>query len=636
MPPLTPERGWRRPLAMFAAAALGISLTAASVPVAQAAGTASFCTQVGQELDYATVATVEGFAAGTAVHGLSVTSGTTPDAFTGTYVGFIANALGKGKDLLLFKLSSPVIDGTSPNGLEAAGIWEGMSGSPVYTQDGALIGAVAYSLNSDNLPIAGVTPAEYMKAIGTTAVGTSSKVHVDVSNLRVSPDGVKTAGTSLAGSTFTPVRAVKVAGGAGAEENAFINRTFARTPRTARSATFMRSGGFMAAAAEVPAAVPAALEAGGTIAVLYADQDLIAGAVGTVTAVCGSTVWAFGHPMDYTGNVSLPMSNASTAMIVPDSTGRGGSYKQVSEFGAPVGMITQDRNVGIRGTIAATDPDSFPIRLDVKDPGGTLVATYQTTLADPELADSAVAALVGTGAQEQLDQYGAGTGQLTWTISFTRADSTPGSLTNSEAVASADFPDEVGTQFADDVYSIETNSFEEVAITGITATLELKSADAISYKASGVQVQTGPATWASLSGAKLKSGSTNTVRAVYTVIKNGKPHATGYGDPTTLALALKSTAKTGGAFKVAAAATPDESCDVDPSGDIACSDWTDSSDDYTSFDDLLAGLQGEPSYNVMLGGVKYSLKKGSASAKFTWTAPGVVTGSAKASFKITP
>ena len=89
--------------------------------------------------------------------------------------------MGKGKDLLLFQLSSPVIDGTG--GLKPAGIWAGMSGSPVYSSDGALIGAVSYSLNYDNLPVAGVTPAEYMKTIGSTLADAPVTVRVGKQNL---------------------------------------------------------------------------------------------------------------------------------------------------------------------------------------------------------------------------------------------------------------------------------------------------------------------------------------------------------------------------------------------------------------------------------------------------------------------
>ncbi|HSK33037.1 MAG TPA: SpoIVB peptidase S55 domain-containing protein, partial [Propionicimonas sp.] len=204
-----PSSRGRRVTAALAAGVIGFGLFAAATP-AQANGTHFFCPDSTQP--YVPVAEVEAFSAGEGVTGLSVTHGTTPDAFTGTYIGYIDDGIGAGKDMLLFKLSSDVIDGTG--GLKAAGIWAGMSGSPV-SKDGRLIGAVSYSLNYDNLPIAGVTPAEYMKSIGTTAVSTAAQVKLTRSNLKVSAAGIKAAGTDLVGASLSQVKTVNVAGGAG-------------------------------------------------------------------------------------------------------------------------------------------------------------------------------------------------------------------------------------------------------------------------------------------------------------------------------------------------------------------------------------------------------------------------------------
>ncbi len=61
--------------------------------------------------------------------------------------------------------------------IDKSGIWEGMSGSPVYATDGRLIGAVAYTLSYGSTPIAGITPWEDMHAFpGTTAVPSKIKV----------------------------------------------------------------------------------------------------------------------------------------------------------------------------------------------------------------------------------------------------------------------------------------------------------------------------------------------------------------------------------------------------------------------------------------------------------------------------
>ena len=65
--------------------------------------------------------------------------------------------------MVMMQLTSPEID-------SIGGIWEGMSGSPVYAADGSLIGAVAYTLSFGPTPIAGITPWEDMQAhAGTPA-----------------------------------------------------------------------------------------------------------------------------------------------------------------------------------------------------------------------------------------------------------------------------------------------------------------------------------------------------------------------------------------------------------------------------------------------------------------------------------
>jgi len=608
-----------------AAVGIGIGLGGYGLPSAQAAG-AFFCADGTQP--YAPVSTVEAFAAGTAVTGLSVTSGTTPSAFTGSYVGSIANGLGVGKDLLLFRLRSDVIDGTGPNGLKAAGIWAGMSGSPVYATDGSLIGAVAYSLNEDNLPIAGVTPAEYMKSIGNTALGTAAKVKSTASNLVVSDAGARIAGTNLAGTTFTRVKNVNVAGTAEAKANAFVNRTLARTPRTAKAAGTLRSRTFAPAAAQT-AAVTAPLVAGGSIAALYTSGDLISGSIGTVTAVCGNTVYAFGHPMDLIGTTSLAMANASTALIVPDGTGTVGSYKQVSQIGEPLGMITQDRLVGIRGTVGSTTTYGIDVR--VRNASGTQVATYHSDIAYPEVAASAVAALTGQAAYEQLDQYSSGTGKVSWTIHYRRASGRTESLTNSQIVSDpADFPDAVATYPADDLWTISDNALEKVTITGVEVTLTLLDADGLSYQASGVQLRRSTGRWGSLDGARLKAGKTYSIRPTYTLRTNGVATTTVVtGNPLTIKLPAK--ARKSGWFSAVAAAEYVDVCDdsIDE-----CDDWADEGDLFSSFDDLIASLQDETSNSSMSGELHYRLTKGSRTRARSWHGPGVVTGGVQVAFQI--
>src|SRR3954452_16754641 len=98
---------------------------------------------------------VGSLARGQAVTGLTVSKGTEPDGFTGQVIGVLKDGIMPGLDMIMVRLSSSEID--------RVGIWAGMSGSPVYAEDGRLIGAVSYGLAFGPSPVAGVTPAADMQ-----------------------------------------------------------------------------------------------------------------------------------------------------------------------------------------------------------------------------------------------------------------------------------------------------------------------------------------------------------------------------------------------------------------------------------------------------------------------------------------
>ena len=113
---------------------------------------------------------VDSLAKGQAVTGLTVSSGTTPDQFTGNVLGVLKDGIAPGIDMIMVRLTNPEID-------RVGGIWEGMSGSPVYAADGSLIGAVSYGLALGPSPVAGVTPAADMQKLldATPAAGTAGQ-----------------------------------------------------------------------------------------------------------------------------------------------------------------------------------------------------------------------------------------------------------------------------------------------------------------------------------------------------------------------------------------------------------------------------------------------------------------------------
>ena len=141
--------GHRRATGLTASGAAGALVLAGLVAVGPSATAAP-------TPDCAAPFPVADLVSGAPVDGLTVSRGTTPQAFTGEVLGVLSDGIGPDLDMIVAELHSPAIDA-------AGGIWQGMSGSPVYAEDGRLIGAVAYGLAYGSSPVAGITPYEDMQ-----------------------------------------------------------------------------------------------------------------------------------------------------------------------------------------------------------------------------------------------------------------------------------------------------------------------------------------------------------------------------------------------------------------------------------------------------------------------------------------
>lgn len=587
------------------------------------AATSTFCTD--GSVPMAKVADVEAFSAGAPVTGSSVVRGITPSAFTGGYLGYIADALGKGKDLLLFQLSSPEIDGTA--GLKPAGIWAGMSGSPVYAADGSLIGAVSYVLNYDNLPVAGVTPAEYMKTIGTTLANAPATIRMTGGSLQKADGARLTAAQAKALDTTTTLRQVALANVtvASAQGAKLTNALLARVPAgSSKAATRLRSKTFSAVgASDTGPTADQPLVAGGNIAAVYSTGDGLIGAVGTVTAICGTDVWAFGHPMDFAGKTTLGMANASAAMIVPDATGWVGSYKQVTTIGSPQGTITQDRLVGIKGAVGTVA--GYPVKLTVRNAAGSVVDQRASTVVLPEAGPDVAASLVANAVIEDLDNYYQGTLRFSWAISYRTAAGQVGTLSKKQTYASTDLVAmDPALDVGDDVYALISNVFADVEITGVALNLTLVSEDAQVYKPIGVEYRKG-STWVKLAGKSLKPGGTYSTRPLYRLSVNDKvngPTVTGAARTVTLS---KKAIKKG---SLSYLGTASEDCDIE--GDECELEVPDAG----SFEELIAQLAGQLPNDRVTEKLAYSRKGSTTTVRKDFTGPGVVEGSTKVNFKV--
>ncbi len=326
--------------------------------------------------------------------GRTVFEGTRVDEFKVTVLGVLRNFAGPQRTLIVARL-----DGGP---LASAGVIAGMSGSPVYI-GGKLAGAVAYALGAfAKEPIAGIMPIGEMiadsavqggrppgPALGGSLPATRDEILAFVGRAlpRLQPfaarvDDVRRVGTELGsgldpalGAQLRPIETPLVLSGFGDEVRSEIGRVF-------------QPWGFVAVdgpsaprrpAPQDPQGSRAPLQAGDAVSVDLITGDLALGAIGTVTEVDGSRVYAFGHPFYNLGPTAFPMSRAFVHALLPSLY----ASTKIATPGAVVGTVRQDRASGIAGTLD-DGPSMVPLSLTVaRDNGAT--RTFGLRLARDQL-----------------------------------------------------------------------------------------------------------------------------------------------------------------------------------------------------------------------------------------------------------
>jgi hypothetical protein len=373
----------RARLAVSAAVTAGLCLagtTALATPSQAATGTCDTAYPVAELTE------------GQPVTGLTVSSGTVPTGFTGSVIGVITDGVEPGVDLVMAKLTSPDID--------AAGIWQGMSGSPVYAEDGSLIGAVSYTLSFGQTSIAGITPWEDMdRYAGTPPAPLHLRIPASAAKAIASRSSVT---QSQASQGFHELKTPVVVAGISqrgldlARKRPYLSKDVA-------------AAGHAAADSSVDDMV-----AGGNLAATLSTGDILIAGLGTITSVCDDRVVGFGHPMNFVGKTTYGMAGASALYIQPDPIF--GSFK-VANIGTLLGTIDQDRMTGISGPLGPL-PEQTPItsQVDYNDGTTTHTSNGETDVQLPDATAEAAYYELATNHQVAMDAYAPGGEQQTWTI----------------------------------------------------------------------------------------------------------------------------------------------------------------------------------------------------------------------------
>ncbi len=293
--------------------------------------------------------------------------GTKPEEFQVEILG-VLHGVSPGASVVLARFSGSPID--------RVGIFEGMSGSPVYI-DGKLLGAVAYSFTFAKEAIGGITPITQMVAAfsDTPVPPTEGKVFFKKSRLwnyslplpatphgsaqlPVIPNQVmqKPLPEVFGGHSLVPIATPLSMGGFHPKVLKVFEPQF-----RAMGMSVLQGAGRVNLAVAPESALDSAnppLEPGSNIVVSLVRGDLDVSAGGTVTHVDGNRLYAFGHSMYSLGFTELPMHTAKAIIVFPSLES---SFK-ILEMGELAGTIRQDRGRGIYG-IVGEKPQMVPLRV---------------------------------------------------------------------------------------------------------------------------------------------------------------------------------------------------------------------------------------------------------------------------------
>ena len=264
------------------------------------------------------------------------------------------------------------------------GVLQGMSGSPVYI-DGKLVGALASTLKEMSPYTFFITPIEYMIELWNLP---DPKAEVNRFKVENSTDEVtdenKSVDEKVADEKLSTDDEVEVVD----------------TPVDTQELGTLYLNGFNSAGAEfllrelsplgikqlnsAPVStvergvrLDATLDPGSALGVAIVYGDFSLGSTGTVTAVDGKRILAFGHPFTHAGNVNYFMTDAS---VIGSVSGVNGNGVKLAGIGQIIGRVNQDRESGLAG-ILGTFPAVVPINVTIRDIALNKEESFNATIA---------------------------------------------------------------------------------------------------------------------------------------------------------------------------------------------------------------------------------------------------------------
>ena len=156
----------------------------------------------------------------------------------------------------------------------------------------------------------------------------------------------------------------------------------------------------------------AVLQPGSPLGVAMSIGDFTFGSMGTVTAVDGNRVLAFGHSYTHRGNVNYFMTDADVISTIHGPT----SGMKLGNVQGIIGRVNQDRQDGIGG-ILGQFPQTVPVIVTVHDKDTGREITYNTMVAyDEEVLAALAPVVVYSSINTTLDRQDASTASLQFSL----------------------------------------------------------------------------------------------------------------------------------------------------------------------------------------------------------------------------
>jgi hypothetical protein len=250
--------------------------------------------------------------------------------------------------------------------VEETGIGPGFSGSPIYCPgaDGTqrVIGAISEAIGEYGGKVVLATPIESM--LGQP---------VDP------PVGTPTPSARAAAANARPLAAPLTVSGLDARLGEALRASAAKQGRVVLATPPAGPLGSFPKQTLVP---------GSAMGVGYADGDINASAIGTVTYVDGDRVWGFGHPLDGVGARSLLLQDAYIFRVINNPNAgfdSYGSYKY-GAAGHALGTLTNDGLNAVVGRVGVL-PATVPVTITAKDLDTGAEKVVTTNVADEAAVD---------------------------------------------------------------------------------------------------------------------------------------------------------------------------------------------------------------------------------------------------------